>query len=178
MENPKRDGAVMARAEDNVVLGEAKAKPPPGPVSIRMAELSDVERISVIEARAFSNPWHPQTFRSLIEKGGARILVAEANGAGVVGYAVVWWVLEQGELANLAVSDGVRGRGVGSALLDRVLDEAAEAGVESLFLEVRTSNDRAWDLYRSRGFEQVGIRRDYYRKPMEDARILVKRLDG
>lgn len=168
----------MATLEERVAAGEGGGHPPSISVSIRKAELSDVEGINSIEALSFSNPWHPQTFRSLIEKGGATILVAEAAEVGVVGYAVVWWVLEQGELANLAVSDRFRGNGVGSALLDRVLEEAAAAGVESLFLEVRTSNDGALALYRSRGFGQVGIRRDYYRTPTEDARILLKRLEA
>lgn len=167
----------MATAEEEMVLGGEEVGLKSGPVFIRPAESSDVERIGSIEALAFSNPWHPQTFRSLIARGGALFLVAENEEAGVVGYAIAWWVLEQGELANIAVTDPFRGRGVGSALLDRVLEEAAAAGVESLFLEVRASNDRARDLYQSRGFEQVGIRKGYYRKPTEDARILLKRLE-
>jgi len=166
----------MATAEDRIRRDEEAGSPSPAPVLIRLAEITDADEVAAIEARAFSNPWHPETFRSLISQGNAHILIAEDPKFGVVGYAVVWWVLEQGELANLAVVEGFRGRGVGSALLDRVLLDAKANQVESLFLEVRTSNYRAYDLYLSRGFAQVGVRKDYYRQPREDARILVKGL--
>jgi len=166
----------MATAEDLI--------PPGGPgraaggVRVREAIPDDVHAIAAIEGGAFSNPWHPDTFRSLISEGRALILVAEDGEAGVVGYAVLWWVMDQGELANLAVTEDFRGRGVGSALLDRILADAKTREVESVFLEVRMSNGRAFDLYRSRGFDQVAVRKDYYRKPREDARILLKRLGG
>lgn len=145
---------------------------------IRPAEVGDVDAVAAIEAGSFSNPWQPQTFRSLIEERRAHILVAEGPASTILGYAVAWWVHEQGELANLAVLPDFRGKGVGSALLDRVLADLRSRGVESLFLEVRASNRRAAGLYFSRGFSQVAVRTDYYRNPLEDARILLKRLGG
>jgi ribosomal-protein-alanine N-acetyltransferase len=134
--------------------------------------------VASIEFEAFANPWQPQTFRSLVSRGRALVLVADLPGEGVVGYAVLWWVLEQAELANLAVRESFRGHGIGSVLLDRILEEAAAKGVQTVFLEVRTSNQRAHDLYLSRGFRQIGVRRDYYRNPREDARILLRPLVG
>lgn len=165
----------MATAEKRVeelgALGEAGAS-----FVIRPAVLDDVESVAALEALSFSNPWQPQTFRSLIAQGRAHILVAEDPTLEIVGYAVVWWVLEQGELANLAVREEEQGRGIGSALLDRVMADAGAQGVESLFLEVRESNKRALELYLSRDFTQVAVRRDYYQHPREDARVLLKRL--
>ncbi|MGD8361488.1 MAG: ribosomal protein S18-alanine N-acetyltransferase [Gemmatimonadota bacterium] len=166
----------MATAEERVGAGRAAMSSGGVRVLIRRATLADVESIAAIEIRSFSNPWHPLTFSSLISQGRAHVLVAEGPDAQVVGYAVVWWVLEQGELANLAVAEGLRGKGVGSALLDRALADAKANDVESLFLEVRFSNDPAIHLYRSRGFTQVAVRRDYYRSPREDARVLLKEL--
>lgn len=166
----------MATAEERVRGREDGGSPRPAAILIRPATEEDVDAVAAIEARSFSNPWHPQTFRSLISQGRAHILVAEGPELGVVGYAVAWWVLDQGELANLAVTEGLQGMGVGSALLDRLLTDATAGGVKSLFLEVRMSNTRAQDLYLSRGFTQVAVREDYYRNPREDARILVKRL--
>ncbi len=166
----------MATTEERIGLGEGEEKFSSGGISIRRAKPSDVEPIGAIEARSFSNPWHPHAFRSLITREGATVLVAEDATLGVVGYAVYWWVLDQGELANLAVAEKSRRRGVGSTLLDNVLERAKSAGVESLFLEVRASNLSAFELYRSRGFEEIGVRKDYYQKPREDARILLKRL--
>ncbi|HZD04918.1 MAG TPA: ribosomal protein S18-alanine N-acetyltransferase, partial [Longimicrobiales bacterium] len=97
-------------------------------------------------------------------------------GHGVVGYAVLWWVQAHGELANLAVRREHRGRGFGSRLLDRVLERARELGIRNLYLEVRVSNERAVGLYERRGFLEIGRRRDYYQRPREDARVLLKRL--
>ena len=168
----------MATAEEWTEAGGEKIDPGSARVVIRPATLDDVESVSAIEARSFSNPWHPQTFRSLISRGRAHVLVAESADTRVVGYAILWWVLDQGELANLAVAEDFRGMGVGSALLDRVLADAAANDVGSLFLEVRVSNERALELYRSRGFKEVAVRKDYYRTPREDARVLLKRLTG
>ena len=166
----------MATAEEKMEANRAAMSSGGLRVMIRRATLADVKSIAAIELRSFSNPWHPLTFRSLISQGRAHVLVAEGPEAEVVGYAVLWWVLEQGELANLAVAEGFRGKGVGSALLDRALADAEANDVESLFLEVRFSNDPAFHLYRSRGFTQVAVRRDYYRSPREDARVLLKEL--
>jgi ribosomal-protein-alanine N-acetyltransferase len=143
-------------------------------VTFRTAAPGDVWSIAAIEAQSFSNPWQPDTFRSLIAQDRAYIPVAEDLEEGVVGYAVFWWVLDQGELANLAVLEGYQGLGIGSALLDSVLGRAEEEGVTRLFLEVRRSNDRAMELYRSRGFTRAGVRHGYYRNPKEDALIFVK----
>jgi ribosomal-protein-alanine N-acetyltransferase len=163
----------------------ASGDPPPGPgggsgevpaVTFRHAALADVARVAAIEAQSFSNPWQPDAFRSLISQGRAYIPVAEDPRGGLVGYAVFWWVMDQGELANLAVLKGYQGLGIGSGLLGLVLDRAAEEEVKELFLEVRSSNRRAMELYRSRGFKQVGTREDYYRNPREDAYLLMKKI--
>jgi ribosomal-protein-alanine N-acetyltransferase len=89
-----------------------------------------------------------------------------------LGYVVAWFAAGQGEIANLAVDPDVRGRGLGSALLDAALEEARRQHTEEVFLEVRDSNARARQLYESRGFVEVGRRRKYYRRPVEDAVIL------
>ena len=166
----------MARAREELPEGAEAVPRVPG-LTIRPAVLEDAEAVAEIEVQSFSNPWHRMTFRSLIAHGRGRILVAEDPPVGVVGYTVFWWVMEQGELANLAVAPAYRGRGVGSALLDRALEEAGDVGIKSFFLEVRSSNDPALRLYRSRGFAEIGVRKDYYRKPHEDARVLMKALE-
>ena len=78
----------------------------------------------------------------------------------------------EGELGNIAVAPAWRRRGIGRWLLDWALEKAYERGAVRIFLEVRASNRLAQELYESRGFLQVGLRRRYYRAPTEDARVM------
>ena len=137
---------------------------------------SDLALVAAIESTAFTTPWKAATFRSLLGRDAAMPLVLELPDAGVVGYAILWCIVDQGELANIAVHEEWRGRALGAFLLDQVIDIARDAGVGVLFLEVRESNGVAAALYDSRGFVEIGRRRDYYADPREDARVLEKRL--
>jgi len=145
------------------------------PRARRMAD-GDVGRVVEIEHEAFSSPWKAETFVTLLERPGAELWVLEHPEAGVVGYFVLWCILDQGELANIAVTAEHRGQGHGAYLLGQVLDVARSRGVESLYLEVRVSNLDAIRLYHSFGFEDLGVRKDYYDAPREDARVMVIRL--
>jgi len=141
----------------------------------RMIE-ADVKIVARLERETFSSPWSADTFLRLMAGKGAEIWVIDIEAEGVVGYAVLWCVLDHGELANIAVDPGHRNKGLGSLLLDRVIERAAMVGVRNLYLEVRASNERAADLYERRGFREIGRRRNYYDQPREDARVLVKEL--
>lgn len=143
--------------------------------AIRPAAPGDLGRVVAVEREAFTEPWSPAAFRALVDRERALFLVAEEEGAGVVGHGVLWWQADEAELASLAVAPSARRRGVASRLLDALLEGAREAGMTRVFLEVRASNAAALALYRRRGFREVGRRADYYRRPREDARVL--RLD-
>ncbi|MBW3534760.1 MAG: ribosomal protein S18-alanine N-acetyltransferase [Gemmatimonadetes bacterium] len=136
----------------------------------------DLERVAAIEREAFTAPWKEETFRTLLGRPGAELLVLETDADGVIGYTVMWCIEDQGELANIGIAEGHRGGGLGNLLLDRTIALAVERGVRSLYLEVRESNERARKMYERRGFEEIGVRRAYYDDPREDARVLVKRL--
>jgi [ribosomal protein S18]-alanine N-acetyltransferase len=139
---------------------------------------ADIAAIASIERRSFSDPWSERSFRDVLahpQMHFACIREDAANGPvspRVLGYVVAWFAGGQGEIANLAVDPDMRGQRIGSALLDAVLDEARRHGTEEVFLEVRSSNLRARQLYESRGFAEVGRRSRYYRQPVEDAVIL------
>jgi ribosomal-protein-alanine N-acetyltransferase len=132
----------------------------------------DVDAVAAIESEAFTSPWSRQTFLDLADRPNLELLVLEHRDEGVIGYAVLWCIMDQGELANVAVSPRYRGRGLGTFLLSSVLDIARSRGIETLFLEVRVSNERALELYERLGFSDVGLRRGYYDDPKEDARIM------
>ena len=91
---------------------------------------------------------------------------------GLVGYIVARRVLDEGEILNLGVALPMRRRGVGRALVRRVLTTFAASGVAAVFLEVRDSNLPAQRLYEAFGFQEVGRRRRYYQRPVEDAVLL------
>ena len=148
----------------------------PEGIQVRSMRTADIEVVVEIEAQTFSSPWHEETFSTLLDRSGVELLVMEDDAEGVIGYAVLWCVLDQGELANVAVAPGRRGRGLGRHLISRVLDVARDRGVTKMYLEVRSSNDRALEIYRRFGFTEVGLRRGYYDEPREDARIMMATL--
>src|SRR5690606_35905227 len=119
-------------------------------IVIRPARVEDVPQIMAIERASYSMPWTEATFRGLIERSDADVLAAEVGGR-VVGYAAWWVVVDQGELGNLAVAPEWRRRGVGTRLLEAVIEQSRGRGVRELFLEVRVSNDGAQRLYQRHG---------------------------
>jgi len=161
-------------------------EPEPSSPVVRRMRLADVRTVVALEEEAFSTPWARETFASLLERPAAELWVLEEHpgaepgqdheGPNVVGYAVVWCILDQGEIANIAVAPSCRGRGWGRLLLDRMTEVAAGRGVRSLYLEVRISNHAGRGLYAAAGFEQVGRRPRYYQDPVEDALVLRKSL--
>jgi len=141
-------------------------------VTVRAAEEGDLVAIHVIEQASFSDPWVLEGFRNLLDHPRAKVEVAIGGDGGLLGYAVAWYVADESEIANIAVAPHARRRGVGSLLLDRILQAAADFGAKTVFLEVRESNDDARKLYEARGFEIAGRRPRYYRRPDEDALIM------
>jgi len=141
-------------------------------ISIDAARHDDIPAISEIERAAFSDPWSARSFRDALEHPSVYFGCARSDAGEVLGYVVAWFVAGEGEIANLAVAPAGWGGGIGRALLDAALAEAAHCRVESVYLEVRDSNVRARRLYQSRGFEDVGRRKGYYRRPVEDAIVL------
>jgi ribosomal-protein-alanine N-acetyltransferase len=141
----------------------------------RRMTAADVEVVAELEHATFSTPWQADTFRTLLERPGCEMHVVEVDGE-VAGYSVLWCIMDQGELANIAICEPLRGRGLAGGLLDNVIEVARERGVRSLFLEVRVSNAAAAALYASREFREIGRRINYYDRPREDARVLEKRL--
>ncbi len=143
----------------------------------RAMEERDVHAVALLEAESFTSPWKPETFLTLLNRPGAEMLVL-AEGDQVVGYAVLWCIMDQGEIANIAIQPHRRGQRLGARLLKEALGVAAERGVKDLFLEVRESNAAARHLYRTRGFREIGRRKGYYDHPTEDALVLQYTFDS
>jgi [ribosomal protein S18]-alanine N-acetyltransferase len=127
---------------------------------------ADVWRCSQLERLLFDgdDPWRPEAFLEALA-AGHHYLAARENGS-LLGYAGLVRTGGEAEIHTLAVDPAHQSRGIGRALLRAMLDHAAGAMV---FLEVRTDNEQAIQLYRSEGFVVIGTRRGYYRPSGADA---------
>ncbi len=140
-------------------------------VTLRAMTEADLPRVLEVENASYSVPWSETTFRGLLRRHDAEAVVAVMD-CSIVGHSVYWYVLDQGELGNVAVDTVWRGNGIGARLVAEIVARAARRGVRELFLEVRPSNEGARHLYAKYDFEQVGRRRNYYQQPVEDALVL------
>ena len=144
---------------------------------LRPATVADIHDVVAMERVCYSDPWPASSFTALPSNERVFFVVARASDSGELqGFAIAWYVMNEGELANLAVAPEARRRGIGQTLLDAVTTDALGRGTSELYLEVRESNSAARELYRVAGFEQVGRRKRYYRQPEEDALILRRTL--
>jgi [ribosomal protein S18]-alanine N-acetyltransferase len=137
---------------------------------IRRLTYADLPQVIAIERRAFPAPWSLAMFVLELSKPGGICLAASAHGrlaAYMVcsRYDTVW------HLMNVAVDPDVRGNGIGTALLERLLEEVDDPDARYT-LEVRTSNTGAIRLYERFGFRAAGLRRRYYQDNGEDALIM------
>ena len=95
----------------------------------------------------------------------------------LIGYVIFYYVLDEGEIARVAVDPAYRRKGAAARLLHAVEDFCEEKGIDRLMLEVRKSNVPAISFYREYGFAEDGIRKNYYKNPVEDA-VLMSRKAG
>ncbi len=131
---------------------------------LRTARLDDLERIVRLEQLGFPDPWPRELLAYEISHPMSLVLVAVwAEGLPPAGYASFRKGGGEAELLRLAVAPGERRRGVARALVTGGIERLRPAGIETCFLEVRTSNDGAIAFYQELGFERVGRRPGYYR---------------
>lgn len=139
----------------------------------RMKE-EDLAQVSAIEAACFSVPWTEKGFRDAIAMPHTIFLVAVLDGK-VAGYCGCYQSLEEAEITNVAVRQDLRGQGIARKLLEELIRIGTAQGAFAYTLEVRVSNGPAIHLYESLGFGSVGIRKNFYEKPTEDAMIMWRR---
>ena len=144
-------------------------------MQIRSMTLEDCAQVAAIETMSFSMPWSLHAFTETIGNPNYRFLVAEEDGE-ILGYCGFVYVLDEAEIPNVCVSADARRRGIGRALMEELVQRARELGIVTLHLEVRQSNIPAQNLYRSIGFEDIGIRKNFYDLPKEDAILMCKTL--
>ena len=133
-----------------------------------------VSRLAALEKLCFSEPWSEKSLLEEIDNPAACFLVAVRENE-VLGYGGMHTVLGESYVDNIAVFPAHRGKGIGRALTAALIGRAQADGGAFITLEVRASNRPAVSLYTSLGFEQAGVRRNFYTAPREDALIFTLR---
>lgn len=132
---------------------------------------ADIDSIAAMEKVTFSDAWTTKSICDTFRQKQAFIVSAEKDGT-LVGYCIVYFALDEAEIARLAVDASCRRQGVGRELLDRVQQICQEKGIRHLLLDVRESNDTAKAFYRDYGFGVDGMRKNFYDSPRENAVLM------
>lgn len=170
-------------------------------IVIRSMTPEDIPEVAAIERETFSLPWSEKGFLDALAQAENIFLVAEnlsevenlseaedasadenllgdarahenAAKTEIVGYIGMYVSFGEGEITNVAVRESARGKGTGVALVSAVQRLASEKEINRIVLEVRASNAPAIHVYEKMGFVKLGIRKDFYEFPREDADIM------
>ena len=137
------------------------------------AAIAHIEAIEELEKQCFSQPWTREQLISQLPDEQHEFLAALHEGRPV-GYVGMMCVLDEGYIANVAVSPDWRRKGIGDALIAELLRRAVSRELAFVTLEVRAGNEAAKALYAKHGFVPVGLRKKYYASPTEDAVLMTK----
>ena len=135
-----------------------------------------IPRIADLEAANFSLPWDEAAIRGELENPLSLWLAATQPDGTLLGYVGSQSCFEDTDILNVCVAPEARRRGVARALMTELERRLIPKGVQRITLEVRSSNEPAIRLYEKLGYLRVGLRKNYYEKPREDALILQKNL--
>lgn len=143
----------------------------PEKLTFRLMEERDLDQVVQIEKENFSVPWSRKSFLETLGLPHAIYVVAEQEGQ-IAGYCGCYQILEEAEIVNVAVDKALRRKGIGRRMLTELMRLGEERGAFAYTLEVRSSNTPAIRLYESLGFKSLGVRKNFYEKPTEDAIIM------
>lgn len=139
--------------------------------------LSDQEKetaeLAALEKRVFPDPWTSRGIMETLCQDNAMAFGIWKDGI-LAGYVIFYYVLDEGEIARIAVDPSCRRQGAAGRLCERLEEICREKGIRRLLLEVRRSNEAAAAFYQKWGFTEDGIRKDYYESPREDAVLMSK----
>jgi ribosomal-protein-alanine N-acetyltransferase len=124
---------------------------------------------------SFTTPWSKDAFLNELHKLYS-FTKAAVLGDSIIGYICINYIMDEGHILNLAVHPDFRRRGIATKLFEDVLNELKEINCRYLYLEVRVSNLEARKFYEHLGFRVMGIRKDYYTYPIEDAVTMMRGL--
>ncbi len=142
---------------------------------IKKVEKKDIHGVAELEKLCFCCPWSEEALELLLGESAVGFCAVDELGT-VLAYGGMMCVLDEGEITNIATHPSARRMGLGRAVVSALLEYGKAHGLVSFSLEVRESNSAAISLYESLGFERVGIRKNFYTKPTENAVIMIKNM--
>lgn len=140
-------------------------------LTFRPMTQDDADAIAELEEKSFAMPWSREDFWHEAQNELAAYIVCELDGK-IVAYAGAWVSFNQAEVMSVAVEPSLRGKGIGTILFGKLIEEVKLRGATAITLDVRPSNTAAIKLYESFGLKSVGRRRGYYIDNGEDALIM------
>ncbi len=140
---------------------------------IKMTE-EHISGVALLEKECFGEcAWSENSLRESLQTDGASFFVALCDGE-IAGYVGMNTVLDEGYITNVAVSGNFRRKGIADGLIARLDECMAQKELSFISLEVRVSNAPAISLYEKNGYKNLGVRKNFYRLPTEDAYIMTK----
>ena len=146
-------------------------------IEITTLKEQHLDDVAALESISFSEPWSRQAFADTINNEEFIYLVALSENK-IVGYAGCVIALDEGNITNIAVDVEYRRMGIADELMKQLSLLLAKKDVRYIFLEVRESNEAAQALYKKCGYEEIGIRKNFYRKPQENAIVMKLDISG
>ncbi len=143
------------------------------PIEIVPMELRHIPALAQLERLCFSQPWSENSLNSELTNQLAFFLVAQ-QCQNIAGYAGMQCVAGECYMYNVAVFPEYRGNGIGTKLVQALIDKAIQMDAAFITLEVRQSNRQAISVYQKLGFQKAGCRKNFYAAPTEDGFIMTK----
>ena len=138
---------------------------------------SDISQIAKLENMYFSEPWSEISLKKSLNKENYCFICAK-TGLKVVAYASMYVVNPEGYICNIVVHEDYRNMGIATNIINKIIQYSQKMNLEILTLEVRESNIKAVNLYKKHDFECVGIRKNFYTNPTENAYIMTRFLNN
>ena len=133
-----------------------------------------IPQIEVLEQQCSSTPWTAELLRRQMKDAQHEFIAALSPEGTVLGYVGMMYVLDEGYISNVAVSPEHRRQGIADTLIESLCAICEALKLSFVTLEVRAGNVPAIALYEKHGFHRVGLRKNYYERPKEDALLMTK----
>lgn len=136
----------------------------------------DLQAAFTISKNSFSDYWSKEALQGAFESENYSCVIAQYEGK-LIGYALAQTILNEAEIVSVVMEERYRRCGIAFCILEKLQELLKEKGITYLVLEVRVSNESAIHLYEKFGFRNIGIRKDFYTHPLEDAYVMTKELE-